>query len=428
MPDWKFEMKRAIYEKNLKEGKEKDDYLLMMNVLSGRTPDEFIDICKSRLEKAQQEDNVFLARARVNQDKVNLVYDAEVQKINETYNNEVAYIGDEAPRLASAKENMDKQKKAWDAPKSIEEVWETVCKENGGVKKDDSFTKTKTYDALPGYQKITFESYYNSRLIFDSIEGKEQMLGQIGAAIEKRDTAIRQLKNKKPDLLNEQSQAYKDIAVYESNINQMTYFKNHQYADMLNPNEESLSEGAKKAGTDLLASARAEYRNNLNGWQRMWANILPSWMYSKAAYVDKINAYKEVLQEAGFSKEQIDNADPTKSSDYVYSKATKRYMKMVREENNEKVEETNLDNEMNLQENKAIEDIFNKVNGIETENEEPIKTNENIVASAKNNVDQKDFRKGLGEVTDANNMENTDKSKAKSNNGPQIQQGAVTND
>lgn len=426
MPDYKLEMKRALYEKNLKEGKEKDNFLLMMNVLGSRTPDEFIEIAESRLEKAERQQTVFAERAQVKQDKINLIYDAEVEKIRDAYNQEVAGFGEEAPRLASVMNSMKILSNDWDAGDTIEERWKKVNTQDT-EKREDSYKKTDAYNNLYIYQKITFDSYYNDKKIYDSIQNKEQLEESITAAMKKRDDSIKEITSKKPDLLSETNPADEEVEKYRGNIQQMTEFKEGQYEKMLNVKTDNLSEGAKKAGTDLLTEARAEYRNNCNWWERIWANILPSYLYSKAAYVEKINAYKETLEEAGFSKTTIEFADPDKSGNYLYSKKKGRYFKNV-EASNYGPEEEDPFASKGTESSKSLDDSFSEYSAVDFDNDEPHFLSENVVPAKENSQLQQNFQKGLGEVIGNDKSNSEDLSKPKTNSDPHLQHDPVKKD
>lgn len=342
MPNWELEIKNAIYEESL-EGEEKDNFLLIMNLLKGGTPQEYIADIDAKIKKAEQEKAVIESRINVAQEKIDFEFDAKVKEVNNAYVEEVAKISDNAPGLAKLMDSMARTKKNWnDMAKAgrakghdVKDFDETIDAIFNEVEPYSDFHSTQTYQNLRDFEQQMIDDYCFSHARYDKFQGKEEIIPFINQAKEKRVNALQALGEKpavQSELLDKQKSLSDNLKNYEDNKKTIADFEKNQYKQMENVKIDGLSPAAKEKGTDLLLQARIDYQTKLNGFERLLANILPTWMYPNGKYVDRINSYKKSLKEVGFSDDEIKKAAPDKDATYLYNEETKKYDRLVRDD------------------------------------------------------------------------------------------------
>ncbi|MCQ2409936.1 MAG: hypothetical protein MJ068_05270 [Clostridia bacterium] len=287
--------------------------------------------------------------------------------------------------------------------KHNDELMEKYKKETDPAKKPEYMKQSmnslyRDYTEVPTFKKLSDKSNAEST---EEIERIDELVGNIveyytsvyrvvngekdkdaydiyKKAVKNRDEALVKAKQDRDNSLANIEGADK-FEEKKEELKGKNYLKQdlQEYKDSIIPKIESgspgaLSQDAKKSGLDLLAAARAEYRNNCSWWDRLWANILSPERFSKAAYVAKINAYKEALKETGVNDKEIADADPDKNGLYV--KENEKYVSVA---------------------SKTIEaETINSINNLMDEPEEPIyeekKENNKVRVSEKNKSIAKD--------------------------------------
>ncbi|MCQ2602687.1 MAG: hypothetical protein MJ193_02035, partial [Clostridia bacterium] len=166
MPNWELEIKNAIYEESL-EGEEKDNFLLIMNLLKGGTPQEYIADIDAKIKKAEQEKAVIDSKINVAQEKIDFEFDAKVNEVNNAYVEEVANISLDAPRLAKLMDSMARTKKNWNDIAKIErkegletkDFDETINAIFNEVEPLSDFRSTRTYKNLKDFEQQMIDDY-----------------------------------------------------------------------------------------------------------------------------------------------------------------------------------------------------------------------------------------------------------------------------
>ncbi|MCQ2409935.1 MAG: hypothetical protein MJ068_05265 [Clostridia bacterium] len=344
MPDYKQEMKRILGE-HLITGNDAEIRREVMEIANGLELNDASSYYNDRTFKLADRQRELEEIIRDKKDRIEEEYNREVGDAELEFDNTILESGynydisiiEKADKIIKNKtaewnsyvSGKIKDRKGNDIP-DISTVRNNILKEQETLKKEDrkehDLTETDTYSNLPDLQQAAIETYMIQFNRIANIEDSEYKQSIYNSALEVKEAAIKsaaETRNNKMAAIEEFTEL--NQVKEQKTENNKKWMKICDYQNKILPkaeavNSDTLTEESKKSGLDLLAAARAEYRNNCSWWDRLWANILSPERFSKAAYVAKINAYKEALKETGVNDKEIADADPDKSAAYTKDK------------------------------------------------------------------------------------------------------------
>lgn len=240
--------------------------------------------------------------------------------------------------------------------KSVESL-DKETTEDGDISDYEFFIKMqKKYKIsnVPGMYAFYEKQYDYYSKLFDDAQQKSRQERLEGKPIEVDELG---------DVILSQSQ--RDMGRYGQKLDELrrykeVFFKVYPTSTMVLQSDHDWNDSF-----DEYVQAKDDY-NALNGWQKMWAHLLPSSWYGKAELVDKINGYKAAMKDCGFDDLEIKDSEMLNRGYQIdgNEKGSKRYIKPVEIEDDDE-SEVDLEDALNM--NPQREE---RLDGEELENEQ----------------------------------------------------------
>lgn len=361
MPDYKQELKEAIINAQINKNMKPEEVKLVEEfegLKLNKSPEQYLNELSSKDQEMADEINVITDERTKKQNDIAKDYDIKIKskeneynEIKEKYTKTKIGLDDYHTSMLIFANKFNDKYNITEKDNQLLNIVDKINKERE-EKSKEKVSETKAYEQIANLDEVyghlmqaEVMQYFGYETIYKNMQElakpieeeynkqgsefakyKEDMLKEKEKAVNSvnyKDKELADLSNERSKLIPDLDKAYK----YKDAIEKRDKIQKANLPDY----------SSIKVGLDKLTEARAEYRNNLNGWQRMWANILPSSLYGPAKYVDKINAYKEALFETpGVRNVDIEGADPSKDKSYKKDKDGKYVKEAAQKESKAK--------------------------------------------------------------------------------------------